>query len=88
MTLEKLTAWIAFAAILALLAIMDGCEAPEPQIHRQQIQPAVFAETPEAAHYREMAEAFEAAAKSARESERRALEADKSTIIPPYEPVM
>nr|DAD96096.1 MAG TPA: hypothetical protein [Myoviridae sp. ctpjm1]DAQ10782.1 MAG TPA: hypothetical protein [Caudoviricetes sp.] len=88
MTLEKLTAWAVFAVILIALAVMGGCEAPKPQIHRQQIQPAVFAEPPEAAHYREMAEAFEAAAKSARESEKRALEADQSTIIPPYEPVM
>ena len=86
MTLEKLTAWAAFAAVLALLAIMGGCEAP--QTVKTEIPPAVFAEPPEAAHYREMAEAFEAAAKSARESERRALEADQSTIIPPYEPVM
>nr|DAY46009.1 MAG TPA: hypothetical protein [Caudoviricetes sp.] len=83
MTLEKLTAWAVFAVILIALAVMGGCEAPKPQIHRQQIQPAVFAEPPEAAHYREMAEAFEAAAKSARESEKRALEADQSTIIPP-----
>lgn len=88
MTLKQYAAGAAFAAILIALAVMGGCEAPEPQIHRQQIQPAAFAETPEAAHYREMAEAFEAAAKSARESERRALEADQSTIIPPYEPVM
>lgn len=86
MTLEKLTAWAVFAAILALLAIIGGCEAP--QTVKTEILPAVFAETPEAAHYREMAEAFEAAAKSARESEKRALEADQSTIIPPYEPVM
>lgn len=88
MTLKQYAAGAAFAAILIALAVMGGCEAPEPQIHRQEILPAVFAEPPEAAHYREMAEAFEAAAKSARESERRALEADKSTIIPPYEPVM
>lgn len=88
MTLKQYAAGAAFAAILIALAVMGGCEAPEPQIHRQQIQPAAFAETPEAAHYREMAEAFEAAAKSARESEKRALEADQSTIIPPYEPVM
>ena len=88
MTLEKLTAWAVFAVILIALAVMGGCEAPKPQIHRQQIQPAVFAEPPEAAHYRDMAEAFEAAAKSARESEKRALEADQSTITPPYEPVM
>ena len=88
MTLKQYAAGAAFAAILIALAVMGGCEAPEPQIHRQQIQPAVFAEPPEAAHYREMAEAFEAAAKSARESEKRALEADQSTIIPPYEPVM
>ena len=86
MTLEKLTAWAVFAAILALLAIMGGCEAP--QTVKTEIPPAVFAEPPEAAHYREMAEAFEAAAKSARESEKRALEADQSTILPPYEPVM
>ena len=88
MTLKQYAAGAAFAAILIALAVMGGCEAPEPQIHRQQIQPAAFAETPEAAHYREMAEAFEAAAKSARESEKRALEADPATIIPPYEPVM
>ena len=88
MTLEKITAWAVFTAVLITLAAMGGCEAPAPQTLRQQIQPTVFAETDEAAHYREMAEASEAAAKHARETERRAIEADKSTIIPPYEPVM
>lgn len=88
MTPEKLTAWAVFAAALIAISAIGGCDTPEPQTLRQQIQPAVFAEPPEAAHYREMAEAFEAAAKSARESEKRALEADQSTIIPPYEPVM
>lgn len=82
----KILEWTAFTAVLAILAVMGGCEAP--QTVKTEIQPAVFAEPPEAAHYREMAEAFEAAAKSARESEKRALEADQSTIIPPYEPVM
>lgn len=86
MTLEKITAWAVFAAILALLAIMGGCEAP--QTVKTEILPAVFAEMPEAGDYREMAEAFDAAAKRTRETERRAMEADKSTIIPPYEPVM
>lgn len=88
MTLKQYTAGAAFTAALIAIAAIGGCEAPAPQTLRQEIQPAVFAEPPEAAHYREMAEAFEAAAKSARESERRALEADQSTIIPPYEPVM
>lgn len=86
MTLKQYAAGAAFAAALIAIAAIGGCEAP--QTVKTEILPAVFAETPEAAHYREMAEAFEAAAKSARESEKRALEADKSTIIPPYEPVM
>ena len=86
MTLKQYTAGAAFTAALIAISAIGGCEAP--QTVKTEILPAVFAEPPEAAHYREMAEAFEAAAKSARESEKRALEADKSTIIPPYEPVM
>ena len=88
MTLKEFLAGAVFAVILGVLSAMGGCDAPEVQIRRQEIRPAAFVETDEAKHYREMAEAFEAAAKGARESERRAMEADKSTIIPPYEPVM
>ena len=88
MTMKEFLAGAVFAVILGILSAMSGCDAPEVQIRRQGIRPATFVETDEAKHYREMAEAFEAAAKSARESEKRALEADQSTIIPPYEPVM
>ncbi|STR03042.1 Uncharacterised protein [Kingella potus] len=89
MSLEKITAWAVFAATLALLAISGGCEHPAVQsIERQEIKPAVFAPDPAKENYLRMAEEFAAAQARQKQREAQTEQADKSTIRPPYEPVM
>lgn len=89
MTLEKLTAWLAFAAVLALLAAVGSCDIPAG-VHpppawdaaktRQEVEEDI-------AWMRRMnaveAEAAARDAKAAKEFE----EADRSDWHPPYEPI-